>query len=76
MSASIPVAHQYQQALDQFRREGREPRLLKGMSELIALLDLTTTLNSGLSSDEVLNAALRIVMGEVQAARGGLFVRR
>jgi phosphoserine phosphatase RsbU/P len=45
------------------------------MSELISLLDLTTTLSSGLSVDEILDAALLIVMGEFQASRGCLLVR-
>ena len=45
-----PVVFQYQRALDEFRRAGREPPLLKRMSELISLLDLTTTLNSGLAA--------------------------
>lgn len=72
---SVPVVFQYQRALDQFRREGREPPLLKRMSELISLLDLTTTLNVGLTNEEILNAALLIVMGELQASRGALFVR-
>ena len=76
MPSRTPVVYPYQQALDQFRREGREPPLLKRMSELISLLDLTTTLNSGLTSEEILNAALLIVMGELQVARGALFVRR
>jgi sigma-B regulation protein RsbU (phosphoserine phosphatase) len=71
----IPVVLQYQQALDTFRREGREPPLLKRMSELISLLDFTTTLSSPLSRDEILDAALLVVMGELQAGRGGLFVR-
>ena len=71
----LPVVFQYQQALDTFRREGREPPLLKRMSELISLLDLTTTLNSALTREEILEAALLIVMGELQAVRGGLFVR-
>lgn len=73
---TVPVVFPYQRALDEFRREGREPPLLKRMSELISLLDLTTTLNSGLSSQEILDAALLIVMGELQVARGGLFVRQ
>ena len=34
-------------ALDEFRRAGEASPLLKRMSELISLLDLTTTLNSG-----------------------------
>jgi sigma-B regulation protein RsbU (phosphoserine phosphatase) len=71
---TTPVVYQYQRALDEFRREGREPPLLKRMSELISLLDLTTTLGSSLSGDEILDAALLIVMGELQVARGALFV--
>ncbi len=70
-----PVVYQYQQALDQFRREGREPSLLKRMSELISLLDLTTTLSSTLAGDDILGAALLIVMGELQVGRGALLVR-
>src|SRR5262249_52513199 len=70
-----PVVFPYQRALDEFRREGREPPLLKRMSELISLLDLTTTLNSGLEGEEILDAALLTVMGELQVARGALFVR-
>jgi sigma-B regulation protein RsbU (phosphoserine phosphatase) len=71
-----PVVFQYQQALDQFRREGREPPLLKRMSELISLLDLTTTLSAGLPGTEILDAALLIVMGELAASRGVLLVRK
>jgi sigma-B regulation protein RsbU (phosphoserine phosphatase) len=44
------------------------------MSELISLLDLTTTLSSSLGSSEILDAALLIVMGELQVARGALYV--
>ncbi len=75
MRAEEPAALQYQRALDEFRREGREPPLLKRMSELISLLDLTTTLSTGLSSQEILDAALLIVLGELQTSRGCLFVR-
>jgi phosphoserine phosphatase RsbU/P len=71
---STPVVFQYQRALDEFRREGREPPLLKRMSELISLLDLSTTLGSTLSGSEILDAALLIVMGELQVARGALYV--
>lgn len=70
-----PVVYQYQKALDEFRREGREFPLLKRMSELISLLDFTTTLNSPLSRDEILDAGLLIVMGELQASKGCLLVR-
>ncbi len=72
--ADLPVVFQYQRALDEFRREGREPPLLKRMSELISLLDLTTTLNSPLSSEEILHAALLIVLGELRSSRGALLV--
>ncbi len=72
---NAPVVFQYQAALDQFRREDRESPLLKRMSELISLLDLTSTLASSLSNEEILDAALLIVMGELQAHRGALLVR-
>ena len=71
---SAPVVFQYQQALDEFRREGREPPLLKRMSELISLLDLTVTLGSSVGGAEILDAALLIVMGELQVSRAALFV--
>ena len=69
-----PVVSQYQRALDAFRSAGEASPLLKRMSELVSLLDLTTTLNSGLARDEVLDGALLIVMGELQATRGCLLV--
>ena len=75
MTVNTPVVYQYQRALDAFRREGGSSPLLKRMSELISLLDLTTTLNSSLSGAEILDAALLIVMGELQATRGVLLVR-
>lgn len=72
----LPVVFQYQRALDEFRRRPDSPApLLKRMSELISLLDLTTTLGSDLSGEEILDAALLIVMGELGASRGALFVR-
>ena len=71
---SAPVVVPYQQALDGFRREGREPALLKRMSELISLLDLSTTLGSRLGGAERLDAALLIVMGELGVSRGALYV--
>lgn len=71
---NAPIVFQYQQALDEFRREGHEPPLLKRMSELISLLDLTTTLSSSLSGRQILDAALLIVMGELQVGRGALYI--
>src|SRR5262245_51246087 len=75
MSTSTAVANQYQQALDRLRRQGGKAPLLRRMSELIALLDLTAALNAGLPREGVLNAALAIVLRAMQAARGALFVR-
>jgi sigma-B regulation protein RsbU (phosphoserine phosphatase) len=70
-----PVVFQYQQSLHEFRAGGVPDVLLKRMSELISLLDLTTTLSSGLAGGEILDAALLIVMGEMQARRGCFLVR-
>jgi sigma-B regulation protein RsbU (phosphoserine phosphatase) len=70
-----PVVFQYQQALHTFRGQGVPDVLLKRMSELISLLDLTTTLSAGLPGDEILDAALLIVMGELRAGRGCFLVR-
>ena len=70
-----PVVFQYQQALDEFRRAGEPGPLLKRMSELISLLDLTTTLGSGAPRGEVLENALLVVMGELQAGRGCVLLR-
>jgi hypothetical protein len=68
--------HAYRQALDQFRGEGREAPFLDRMSELVSLHELTTTLGSGLASEETLDAALLIVMRELQVERGAFFVLR
>src|SRR5712692_5578376 len=70
-----PVVFQYQEALHTFRGQGVPDVLLKRMSELISLLDLTTTLSAGLAREEILDAALLIVMGELRAGRGCFLVR-
>jgi sigma-B regulation protein RsbU (phosphoserine phosphatase) len=46
------------------------------MSELISLLDLSTTLSSSTSSEAILDAALEIVIRELQLERGALFEKR
>src|SRR5687768_17865628 len=69
-----PVVSQYQRALDEFRGAG-PTLLLKRMSELVSMLDLTTTLNDGRLREVALDGALLIVMGELQATRGCLLVR-
>jgi sigma-B regulation protein RsbU (phosphoserine phosphatase) len=75
--SGLPAVFHYQQALDAFRRgaAGDASAAVKRMSELISLLDFTTTLSTGLSNEEILDAALLVVMGELQVARGCLFVR-
>jgi sigma-B regulation protein RsbU (phosphoserine phosphatase) len=75
-STAKPVVLQYQKALDDFRRDpAGAAALLKRMSELISLLDLTVTLSSSASTAQILEAALLVVMGELQATRGCVFVR-
>jgi sigma-B regulation protein RsbU (phosphoserine phosphatase) len=75
-TTALPVVLQYQKALDDFRRDPSDGKaLLKRMSELISLLDLTVTLSSSATAAEVLEAALLVVMGELQASRGCVFVR-
>jgi phosphoserine phosphatase RsbU/P len=75
--SGLPAVFHYQQVLNDFRRSGGEgaPAVIKRMSELISLLDFTTTLSTGLSNEEILDAALLVVMGELQVGRGALFVR-
>jgi sigma-B regulation protein RsbU (phosphoserine phosphatase) len=75
-TTALPVVLQYQKALDDFRRDPRDAgALLKRMSELISLLDLTVTLSSSASTAEVLEAALLVVMGELRVSRGCVFAR-
>jgi sigma-B regulation protein RsbU (phosphoserine phosphatase) len=67
----------YQRALEDFRAGGLSvPEAALRMSELISLLELATTVSSRLSGQEVLEAALLLVMGQLQCARGGVFVRQ
>ncbi len=70
-----PLVEQYQRAFDELRSEGTDAPRVKRVSELLSLLELTTTLGSGRAREETLNAALVIVMREVEASRGALFLR-
>jgi sigma-B regulation protein RsbU (phosphoserine phosphatase) len=65
----------YRQALDRFRREARGGPFLERVSELVSLLDLTTTLAGGVDA-ETLDAALGTVNRELGVTRAVLFVRR
>jgi sigma-B regulation protein RsbU (phosphoserine phosphatase) len=74
--SGAPPALPYQELLDEIRRGGAQPAvLLRRVSELIALVDLLSTFGSELSSDEILDSALLIVMGQLQCRRGCLLVR-
>ena len=58
------------------RREGKDASPPDRAAELSSLLEFAVTLGSDLPGEEALDAALGIVLREVQAARGALFVRR
>jgi sigma-B regulation protein RsbU (phosphoserine phosphatase) len=70
-----PVVAAYRRTLDRYRRKGRDPSLLKHMSELISMLEVATVLNLDLPGEEALDAALPIVMRELDVERAALFVR-
>ncbi len=75
-AAPRPPALPYQELLDEIRRGGADPAaLLRRVSELIALVDLLGTFGSGLSSEQILDSALLIVMGQLQCRRGCVLVR-
>lgn len=71
-----PLAFRYQQVLDEFQAGGAaSERFSKRVSELIALLDLTTSLGGRLSGQEILDAVLLTAMGRLGACQGCLYVR-
>lgn len=76
-AAAAPAAPlPYQTLLDQIRRgEPDQATLLRRVSELVSLVDLVGTLGSGLTSEQILESALLIVMGQLQCTRGALLVR-
>jgi phosphoserine phosphatase RsbU/P len=66
----------YQGLLDHIRRgDADQAGLLRRVSELLALVDLVGTLSSDLSSEQILESALLIVMGQLQCGRGCLLVK-
>ena len=70
--ASTPVVQHYRQALERCR-ERKEPTPVE--RQMVALLDLATTLDAGLADSDLLCSALRIIMDEVQAERGAFFTK-
>lgn len=74
--SAVHPALPYQDLLDRIRRGDTDPATLqRRVSELIALVDLVGTFGSGLTSDEILDSALLIVMGQLQCRRGCFLVR-
>lgn len=77
MSGSASAVAHYQRVLDEFRRgQGDRHKLLKRLSELVSLLDLTSSYATARSGDEVLGGALLTAMGELRALRGAVLMRR
>jgi hypothetical protein len=75
VKGSPSVTRPYVEALAALRREDSDPALIGRMSELIRMLEVTVTLDSGSSRQEVLDRALLSAMEELEAGRGALFVR-
>ena len=71
---TIPVVQKCREELESLRREGREPALVARLSQLVSLLDLTTRLGWTRSGDEIPDAALAFVMGEMEVAGGALYL--
>jgi sigma-B regulation protein RsbU (phosphoserine phosphatase) len=75
-AGGIQPALPYGDLLDLIRRGDADPATLqRRVSELLALVDLVGTLGSGLTSEEILDSALLIVMGQLQCRRGCFLVR-
>jgi sigma-B regulation protein RsbU (phosphoserine phosphatase) len=71
---TVPVVHRCREELEALRREGREPALAARLSQLLSLLDFSTRLGWTSRGDEIPDAALCFVMGELDAAAGALYV--
>jgi sigma-B regulation protein RsbU (phosphoserine phosphatase) len=71
---TIPVVQKCREELESLRREGREPALVARLSQLLSLLDLTTRLGWTRSGDEIPDAALAFVIGEMEVSGGALYL--
>ncbi len=71
---TIPVVQRCREELDSLRREGREPALVERLSQLVSLFDFTTRLGWTASGDEVPDATLGFVMGELEAVSGAIYL--
>jgi sigma-B regulation protein RsbU (phosphoserine phosphatase) len=75
VTSSGGVVQAYRLALEQLRSSAPQAPPLERMSELVALLELTTTLDARPADAGALGEALAVVAREVGAPRGALFVR-
>ncbi|HZO07855.1 MAG TPA: hypothetical protein VFC77_00645, partial [Myxococcota bacterium] len=73
---TVPVVQKCREELDSLRREGREPALVARLQQLVSLHDFTTRLVWTARGDEIPDAVLGFVMGELEAASGALYVAR
>jgi sigma-B regulation protein RsbU (phosphoserine phosphatase) len=76
MSVASPVLYAYRQALAPRGFDGLTAPSAERLSELVALLDLTVAAGIAETSDDMFEAALRIVTGTVRSASGALCVMR
>ena len=71
---TVPVVQKCREELESLRREGREPALVARLQQLISLHDFTTRLVWTARGDEIPDAVLGFVMGELEVASGVLYV--
>ena len=71
---TVPVVQKCREELESLRREGREPALVARLSQLVALHDFATRLVWTARGDEIPDAVLGFVMGELDVASGVLYV--
>lgn len=71
---TLPVVQRCREELESLRREGREPALVARLSQLVALHDFATRLVWTARGDEIPDAVLGFVMGELEAGSGALYV--
>jgi hypothetical protein len=67
---TVPVVQKCREELEALRREGREPALVARLSQLVALHDFATRLVWTARGDEIPDAVLGFVMGELDVASG------
>jgi sigma-B regulation protein RsbU (phosphoserine phosphatase) len=78
MSEEIPLSYRYQQSLAPLTKlaEGKEQGAVsKRLSELLTLLDFSTTLNRSLALAETLDIVLFVAMGETRASWAGIALK-